>query len=205
MYLFIHLFTNLLAYLFIHSLFVYAYFRSQDTVVSMVTRPRGRRSWVRISARKKLFLYTKTSTLALGLPLSIREGDHTSHFIPRLRISGAIPLLPLHSFSACTGTVLRVFVVLSRALLVAQCMLRQMLRCQLTNLTRMRSWRHRTESSASLILPDSIIPATHLYHCRLRRRTSVPGNLVDLTFGLTGTECVKPKLVALPVWLDFLP
>jgi hypothetical protein len=38
-----------------------------------------------------------------GLKRQVREVDHNLHLVPRLRMSGAIPLFPLYSFISWTG------------------------------------------------------------------------------------------------------
>ena len=76
-----------------------------------------------ISSRGKGFFFSKTSRPALGhtesqiqvgvvsfLPGGITVGAWiwplSLHLVPRLRMSGAVPPLPLNAFMACTGTAL---------------------------------------------------------------------------------------------------
>ena len=90
---------------------------NRDGSVGIATRQRDQRSRVRISAGTNLLLFSKTlrpSPRPLfsgywghipGVKWTGRDNDGI-HPFPRLRMSGAIPLLPLFAFMALTGTAL---------------------------------------------------------------------------------------------------
>jgi hypothetical protein len=107
------------------NLFVFP-FRSHDTIVNIMTRLRAGSSRVQNRANERdLSVQRNVQTgsgvhsafCSLGRGFLSRGGGKRRW---RLKMSGAIPLLPPYAFRAWTGTTLHVFVVLSRALSVAQ-------------------------------------------------------------------------------------
>jgi hypothetical protein len=70
---------------------------SWDSLVGAVTRLGAGRSWVRIPAQAKAFPPNRPAFLP-G-----REDNRHLHQVLRLRMSGAIPLLPLNAFTVCAG------------------------------------------------------------------------------------------------------
>lgn len=59
-----------------------------------------------IRDRSKTFMFSKISEVQRGKqrPGPRREFNHSPQIASKLRLSGALPLLPLYVFKACTGT-----------------------------------------------------------------------------------------------------
>jgi hypothetical protein len=86
---------------------------SRYNVVGIVTRLQAGRSGVLIATREKVVSKTSRTALVPTQPAMGtgdeqlgREEDKTHlHLVPRVTMSGAIPLLPPYVFTTCTGTI----------------------------------------------------------------------------------------------------